>query len=151
MSYRLLFLCCTCSHAEKQVLPVHCTPSTSKWRIWATPKPNHNKPSHPHVLSWAIFLSQRFRGSVRAIPSQEPATLVLKRRMGVRGITQLPRPLGGRIPPEIDIRPTGFHMTGFRCPGIKRSKTRTSPAGRGLAPPGTVGIMVASMSTLPPA
>ena len=84
---------------------------------WATPKPSHNKPSHPHVPSWAIFLSKGFRASVRAIPSQGPATLVLKRRMGVRGSTQGP-PLGGQIAPRIDIRPTGFNMTGFRCPGI---------------------------------
>ena len=63
-------------------------------------KPSHNKPSHPHVLSWAIFLSEGFRASVRAIPSQEPATLVLKRRMGVRGTTQGP-PLGGQIPPKL--------------------------------------------------
>ena len=31
-------------------------------RKWFTPKPNHNKPSHPHVLSWAVFLSKGFRG-----------------------------------------------------------------------------------------
>ena len=29
---------------------------------WATPKPNHNKSSHPHVLSWAILLSEGCRG-----------------------------------------------------------------------------------------
>ena len=65
------------------------------------PKPSHNKPSHPHVPFWAILLSEGFRGSVRAIPSQEPATLVLKRRMGVRGSTQGP-PLGGQIPPNLN-------------------------------------------------
>ena len=92
-------------------------------RSWATPKPSHNEPSHPHVPSWAIFLSEGFRASVRAIPSQEPATLVLKRRMGVRGSTQGP-PLGGQIPPEIDIRLTGFDMTGFRCPGGQREHKR---------------------------
>ena len=43
--------------------------------MWATPKPSHDKRSHPHVLSWTIFLFERVRGSVRAIPSQEPATL----------------------------------------------------------------------------
>ena len=63
---------------------------------WATPKPSHNKPSHPHVPSWA----KGFRGSVRAIPSQEPATPVLKCRMGVRGRAQGP-PLGGQIPPNL--------------------------------------------------
>ena len=67
---------------------------------WATPKPSHNKPSHPHVPSWAIFLSEGFRGSVQAVPSQEPATLVLKCRMGVQGSTQEP-PLGGQIPPKL--------------------------------------------------
>ena len=66
-------------------------------RDWATPKPSHNK---PHVLSWAVFLSEGFRASVRAIPSQEPATLVLKRGMGVRGSTQGP-PLGDQIPPKL--------------------------------------------------
>ena len=85
---------------------------------WATPRPNHDKPSHPHVQSWAIFLSEGFRGSVRAIPIQEPATLALKRRMGVRGSTQGP-PL-----PKIDIRPTGFHMTGIRCPGYMATFVR---------------------------
>ena len=70
------------------------------WTTLATPKPSHNKPSHPHVPSWAIFLSEGFRASIRAIPSQEPATLILKRRMGVRGSTQGP-PLGGQIPPKL--------------------------------------------------
>ena len=27
-------------------------------------------------------------------------------------------PLRGHIPPKIDIRPTGFNMTGLRCPGV---------------------------------
>ena len=31
---------------------------------------------------------------------------------GLRGSTQRP-PLAGQLPPRIDIRPTGFHMTGF--------------------------------------
>ena len=70
--------------------------------LWATPKPSHNKPSHPHVPSWAIFLSEGFRGSVRAIPGQGSATLVLKRRMGVRGSSHGPR-LGGQIPPKFNL------------------------------------------------
>ena len=70
------------------------------WFAGATPEPSHNKPSHPRVPSWAILLSEGFQGSVRATPSQELATLVLKRRMGVRGSTQGP-PLGGQIPPKL--------------------------------------------------
>ena len=55
---------------------------------------------NPHVPSWAIFLSEEFRGSVWASPSQEPATLVLQCRMGVRVSSQGP-PLGGQIPPKL--------------------------------------------------
>ena len=50
--------------------------------LWATPKPNHNKPSHPRVLSWAIFLSGGISEKFRA-RSLQP--LVLKCRMGVQG------------------------------------------------------------------
>ena len=39
--------------------------------LWATPKPSHNKPSHPHVLSWRIFCPRDHK----AFPSNsEPGT-----------------------------------------------------------------------------
>ena len=81
-------------------IEVKLSPPRVLRHLWATPKASQNKPSRPHVPSWAIFLSEGFRGSVRAIPSEEPAPLVLKRRMGVRGSTQGPF-LGGQIPPEL--------------------------------------------------
>ena len=55
------------------VTPILPTPSGG-----APTKSSHNKPNHPHVRSWAIFLSEGLWGSVLAIPSQEPAKLVLR-------------------------------------------------------------------------
>ena len=49
---------------------------------WATPKPKYNRPSHPHVLSWAFFCP---RDSEARPSNSEPIALVLKCRLGVRG------------------------------------------------------------------
>ena len=89
--------------------------AATETNTWATPKPSHSKPSHPHVPSWAVFLSEGFRGSVRAIPGQGPATLVLKRRMGVRGNSQGRHdPWEVIFPPKLTSDRPALNMTGFR-------------------------------------
>ena len=42
--------------------------------LLTTPKPNHNKPNHPHVLSCTIFLSEEFRSIwfVKFLSDSEP-------------------------------------------------------------------------------
>ena len=78
--------------------------------LWVTPKPSHNKPNPPVLVIHMSCLGPFFCPRARSL---EP--LVLKCRTGVRGST--PRTtLGGQIPHKIDIRQTGFNMTGFRRP-----------------------------------
>ena len=81
---------------------------------WVTPK--HNKPNHPHVLSWAIFLSEGFRGISEQFRANSLQPIVLKCRMGVR--ESIPGTTPGRSnSPNFHIRPTGVNLTGFKCPG----------------------------------
>ena len=88
-------------------------------------------PVIPHVPSWAIFLSEGFRGSVRAIPSQEPVTLVLKRKNG------RPRNHPGDHPWEVKF-PQNWHLTpalGLRVawPAIEVPNPRTPKSAPGGA------------------
>ena len=69
---------------------------------WLCTLSNLNPGTVNPVICWAIFLSE---------------SRVLKCRTGVRGST--PRTTPGRSnSPTIHIRPNGFNMTGFGCPGL---------------------------------
>ena len=70
-----------------------------------------------HVLSWAIFLSEGFRGISEQFRARSLQPFALKCRMGVRRSTPKTTP-GRSNSPKIDVRPTCFNMAGFRSPGV---------------------------------
>ena len=69
---------------------------------WFTPKPSHNKPSHLHVWSWAISLSEGFRGISEQFRARSPKPFVLKCRIAVQG--RIPGTTAGRSnSPKFDV------------------------------------------------
>ena len=71
-------------------------------------KPSHNQASHPHVLSWAIVLSDGLRGISEQFRARSPEPLALKYRKGIQGSTRRIT-LGRSNSPKFDIRPTSFN------------------------------------------
>ena len=80
--------------------------------------PSHNKPNHP--LSCPVLGHYSVRGiltQIRAIPSQEPAGPCFEVHSGRP--RKHPRDDFWEVNfRKSDMRPTGFIMTGIRCPGL---------------------------------
>ena len=84
---------------------------------WATPKPSHNKQSS----ACPVLGDLSIRGIPRLCPSNSEAGACNPCFEAQNG---RPRKHPGTTPgrsnsPKIDIRPTGFNMTGFGCPRLR--------------------------------